>query len=299
MSDYIQIFNNHYKISLDHSSIRGINGPTNPAIFTHFEFHIHEREIEDFRRFVITGVEGKLGIDGLQSISSVTKLENQRINNPGDYSFNLEFPINESSLKILEKSQPNNKNLNFNVKLNIQLSEIVTISSKNNELDVLTGFHSAYSDIKNELPHSIWNENILPGLGLKEYRNFALPLTSEIPIYEKSIKELEAAESYLIKGDYDKAVAHCRAALDPIHKEIPEIRKIVESKKEQEWFSKTTIKTYEWLDVIQKQTYQLASKTHHYPSFGHFSKSKAQVIFMITTSILGYIGQIELPNESK
>jgi P2-related tail formation protein len=49
--------------------------------------------------------------------------------------------------------------------------------------------------------------------------------------------------------------------------------------------------TYTWLDKLIKETSNFASKTHHPPSTGHFSRHDAQVVQMITTAIIAYAGK--------
>ncbi len=56
--------------------------------------------------------------------------------------------------------------------------------------------------------------------------------------YSKSLDELIHAQEYFAKGEYDKAVGHCRSAIEPIKKNLSKLRASIESDTEDGWVKK-------------------------------------------------------------
>lgn len=83
----------------------------------------------------------------------------------------------------------------------------------------------------------------------------------------------------------------------PIKFEFAKLKEFVKSKSEFDWANKVLEATEEWLDKIIKATSSFSSKTHHTPSVGHFSRTEAEIVLMITTGIIAYIGKIEYKSE--
>jgi hypothetical protein len=150
-----------------------------------------------------------------------------------------------------------------------------------------------YLDIK--ITQSQWINKILPKLGYKQYRLIELPSFSNIipESYKISISELETASMYFKNNDWDKVVSHCRSAIDPIKNEIQNLKATINSDSEFKWFRTLNDKTFDWLEICISSTYSLSSKTHHSISMGHFTRMEAQIILMITTSLVAYAGQLK------
>lgn len=133
------------------------------------------------------------------------------------------------------------------------------------------------------IPRSHWTEKVLKGLGYGTIQIFEIPIPREVmpEVFSSVPEELAKAQSYFEQGDYDKAVAHSRSALDPLQKVLPEIRtRMTDSK--YEWLSEVTGATYNWLDKLVKKTREISSAAHHAPSIGHFSRGEALSILMVT-----------------
>ncbi len=157
----------------------------------------------------------------------------------------------------------------------------------------MTDLTSAYCNISFEIPQSQWITKHLPALGWDSSRLIELPAANELipEEYSQSLAELDKANEYFTKGDYDKVVAHCRSAIDPIRKKMPELKTMITSKSSYEWIDSVNESTFNWLDKLLKETGNFASKTHHTPSTGHFSRHDAQVVQMITIAIIAYAGK--------
>ena len=146
-----------------------------------------------------------------------------------------------------------------------------------------------------QIPQSYWINKVLPQIGHDSLRLIELPSLSRIipEEYSRSVKELDEAKRYFLHGDYDKAVGHCRSALDPFKAKRDEVKTFIKSKSELAWINEVLDATDEWLNKLIKSTSRLTSKSHHIPSTGHFDRSDAEIIMMITVALIAYIGKLE------
>jgi len=97
--------------------------------------------------------------------------------------------------------------------------------------------------------------------------------------FQNAQEELVQAQDYFMQGDYDKVVEHCRNALEPLKKLLPEIKTLLTNSK-YEWITEVGKATYEWIDKIYKKTRDVSSIPHHPPSIGHFSRFEAHGIMI-------------------
>lgn len=234
-----------------------------------------------------------------------TQLYSYTISHKNSYTLNFPFQLNESAITRIEKYRKGN--LPFTISLQIQVGlygkvPYVTKTGGHEEKLFITSYDTVRGNASFDIEQSYWINKVLPQLGHNSYKLVELPLFNQIipKEYAKSIVEFDAARKYFINGDYDKTVAHCRAAIDPFYLnkvEFTKLKEFVKSKSEFEWANKVLEATEEWLDKIIKATSSFSSKTHHAPSVGHFSRREAEIVLMITTGIIAYIGKIEYKSE--
>jgi hypothetical protein len=149
-----------------------------------------------------------------------------------------------------------------------------------------------------EVAQSDWVTKILPNWSWRAHRLVELPLSSDIipESYELASNELTRAEKFFNVGDYDEAVGKCRSALDAIKKDVNEIRGQLSKGVEREWLETYINDGWEWIDKMYQRTHHLTSKTHHYPSAGHFDRQEAQMIYLSAVALIGYIGRMAPAN---
>lgn len=236
-------------------------------------------------------------------ISDVVQLASFKVLDKVSNVLVFQFPISREVLAKIERIR--NQNLQISLSLQAQVAFFETLSlnleSRQVKRDFVTGFETSRCDIHFNIEQSLWVNKILPGLGYDLYKIIELPATNYIipEEYKGSLKEFDEARKYFNNGDYDKAVGHCRAALEPFgsRQNLQKLKEFVKSKSEFEWATKVLDSTDEWLEKIIKATSAFTSKTHHYPSIGHFSRVDAEIVLMITTAIVAYIGKIEYKPE--
>lgn len=211
------------------------------------------------------------------------------------------FLLNSEIVNRIEKYRKGN--LPLQISIQVQVATYGTAPGVgNSNRTFIAGFEDAFGSISTTIEQSQWVVKILPQLGNNTYKLIELPAFNDLipELYAKTIIEFEEANKYFINGDYDKTVAHCRAALDPFYlnkEKFKELKDFVKSKSEFEWADKVLTATEEWLDKVIKATSAFSSKAHHAPSVGHFSRVEAEIVLMITTGIVAYIGKIEYKPE--
>ena len=296
MSAWLDLLGCTHDVSINIEQIRGMYGETNPALYVPFNLTFSHRARDNRGKFVITGVEGDFKFEGQEIISRTFKFEDRTIEVPDKTTVSLEFPISPKTLSQFEFDEPVKKDIKCQFRLSLQVSELGTFTNRDkSESDFVTRYQIGSADVPVTIPHSLWNEKIQPGLGLTKFETLSIPSFNVLleDTYPGILKELVNSQEYLKNGDYDKAVAHCRSALEPIKKEIGNWKELISSKTEYNWMSKSASMTFEWLDTIREETYRLTNKPHHYPSVGHFSKAKAEIVYLMTTAIVAYVGHLE------
>lgn len=109
---------------------------------------------------------------------------------------------------------------------------------------------------------------------------------------------------YFIQGDYDKAVSHCRSALESIPKALPiDVSGLEEGDRLK---FKPRLKTFlsqhlsDFLTESKRDNFvaiitglwNMTSISHHPPSPGYFNRADAESIMLITTASLAYVGKL-------
>jgi hypothetical protein len=207
------------------------------------------------------------------------------------------FPLNDVALHKLEKHRQGNIVFHLTFTLQVGIFSSLPIQNAFNFRvpSFLNSFETIQGHISFEIEQSQWVKKILPELGYKSIKLIELPGASEVipEEYSLSLIELDEARRYFTNGEYDKSVAHCRSAIEPFKRKLPELKNFLQSQSEFRWANEVMVATDEWLDKMIKATWSFTSKPHHVPSISHFGRTDAEILMMITTAIIAYIGKIQ------
>jgi hypothetical protein len=217
-----------------------------------------------------------------------------RVTGDQERRFYIEFFLSLETIHAIEKIRKSD--IKFKLELSFQTAHYRLLMLTNNTyIDVVTSFSDDGCRLEAEIPQSKWVSELLPNLGYNETRLIEIANYNHLlgDAYESSVKEMEAANEYFIKGDYDKTVAHCRAAVEAVKKKLDVIKESLVSRSEKDWVKSVYESTYDWLEKMTKSTFVLSSKSHHYPSLGHFSRDQAEIIKVITLGIVAFAGRIQ------
>jgi hypothetical protein len=290
-------FNSTYnKCSIDPTEVNSVGGPENPKLQVWIALEMDPGQGKQCQPFILLSVDAKLRVfDSSFDISSGTSIQYCKVFSKSSNRIMIEFVL--SSYKIMKIEERRIDNLKASLDLTFRALNFETISlptgNSKKELNVLTDLSSAYCNINFEIPHSQWISKHLPALGWASSTLIELPCANELipKEYSQSLAELSKANEYFTNGDYDKVVAHCRSAIEPIKEKLPSLKNNIESRHEFDWIKKINESTFNWLDIVIKGTSSFSSKAHHAPSIGHFSRHDAQVVQLITTAIIAFAGK--------
>lgn len=295
----IHMLGSNKELTIVTDQIVGSGGANGPILMVPIKidlgkgFEINRRVIS---RVDVLSVKGELkSTPGEIQCSEGYKILTRNISGQTVYEEYLNFPLTNEVVNKIEKYRIGKVTFWLQIYFQIGLYEEVTLND-GSVRSFMVGTETALGQIQFEIEQSRWVNSILPKLGHLSYKLIEIPLASQVlpAEYGASLAELEEARKYFDLGDYDKAVAHCRSAIDPFKQiKTRELREFVESKSELEWINTVVDSTGDWLDKILKATSGFASKTHHLPSVGHFGRTDAEILMMITTAIIAYVGKIK------
>jgi tetratricopeptide (TPR) repeat protein len=237
-------------------------------------------------------------------ISETTQLLSYKFTEAKSWFVYFLFPLNEVVLDQIEKQRKDNPSFILECSIQFGYYETLFLTDKQNKQitrEFLTNTQSASGQINFAIEQSKWVNTMLAQFGNRKTKIVEIPMYNNIipEQFKLSMKEFEEAQLYFTKGDYDKAVAHCRAALDPFNgkQKVEKLKAYIKSKSEFDWATDIAEATEAFLEKVIKSTSNFTSKAHHAPSTGHFTRVDAEIIMMITTGVVAYIGKIEYKPE--
>lgn len=237
-------------------------------------------------------------------VSESLQLLHTKVTDKNSAWVQFQFPLNLELINRIEKARKGG--LPFHLQFEVQIAtyeniSLTTTKGERIEKPFISGFEMGQGYVQFTIEQSQWVNKVLGKLGHNSYKLVEIPAINQVipDEYKISLAEFDEAQRFFLNGDYDKTVAHCRAALDPFggKSNLAKLKDFVKSKSEFEWATKVTEATEEWLEKVIKATSAFTSKTHHAPSIGHFSRTEAEIVLMITTGIVAYIGKIEYKPE--
>ncbi len=285
-------------ISLEADKISGVGGPEYPRLIIPVEFTL--RPDED---------RGKLKAYSLLWLQSSLHIENMKIGEGfsgpiAEYSWpdvrprqvTIEIPLDLYRLEKIEERRRDDIQFQLSGSALVAEHPSVPKAGPNERQEYRRDVEEhtkGQFDITFSIPQSHWVYKILPGLGYGKVRLIEVPIPEKIvpDTLKNAEEELVQAQSYFMQGDYDKAVEHCRNALEPLKNRLPGIKTLLTNSK-YEWITEVGQATYDWIDTIYKKTRDLSSIPHHPPSVGHFSRFEVQAILMVTIALLSYSGKL-------
>jgi hypothetical protein len=299
---------------VNESQIRVINSRFYPGIIIPFSILFPKlTEHNDWnkgRRGRWNSFEGSLSFAGIdEPISFFDKnIRRDLFDNYEIHSdVHLELPIEK--LNQIERIRNGDLELKLRVTIHIEIQKdyrprMISLFSdqlnrENEELDFFTSLEQFQVELNFKIVKSFWVEAILSKI-FKPFRLIQVPIVDS-RMGKTSLEELLKAEEYFLSGDYDKVVAHCRVALDPIRKKFKTLQEWVKNGKTMEdWSDGIKFTTWQWLDYQFKLLADISNKSHHAEprSFGHFSRTDAEAIYLVTAGVITIGESVESPKNN-
>jgi hypothetical protein len=211
-------------------------------------------------------------------------------------NYTLDFMLSNQMISRFENYRKGNLPFQIHLIMQIALFSEITVNGSKGAFvkSVVTNYTRGDINLQFEIEQSYWIRKILPQLGYNERKLIEIPTAHDLipDDYSVSLKEMDEAEKYFLLGDYDKAVGHCRSTIEPLAKKFVELKAYINSDSAAEWGKDILVSTENWLTTLIKKTSGYASKPHHTPSTGHFTRKDAEIIMMVTTATIAYVGNI-------
>ena len=221
----------------------------------------------------------------------------------------LEIPIDLFRLNRIEEMRRGDAQLKFLLRCLLAKHPLVRKPTEPLQMDQsiqrleLTGAF----ELSLPIPQSHWVANVLPGLGYGKVKMVEIPIPARVvpDTFTKALAELDQAQNYLNQGDSDKAVGHCRKALETIPNSVslkfekdakPSFPDKVDKFLETLSPSLTDSKK-EGLAKMMKALWPLTSIPQHPHPAGYFNRTDAEAIMMMCTAILSYVGKLLVKTE--
>jgi hypothetical protein len=220
-----------------------------------------------------------------------------------DRSKHIILPLDFNIIEFIETNRTNNACFEMIINLQIAKNNLIEHDNCSKDLIILDLIPcSSPISIDLEILKSKWIEEILPKIGYGKYSLIKIPIPEAIESdkMKKVICELDNANNYFVKGDYNKVVEHCRKAIELIIKlkkitkkweNNPKFNEKIEEFIEEHIRNKLGKEKSELIINTIKSLWKICSKSHHAGKL-FFNREDAIFVFANTSYIVKYIANI-------
>lgn len=270
-----------------------------------------QQDWNSFRKGRWNSFDGSVNLEGInEAIFFFNNTVNRDLFDDFDINSDLILELTPEKIHQIEKIRSGDLELKLRANIHLEFQNdyktrlISLLNNKpnreNDELNFFTTITKFPVELNFRIAKSFWVESILSNI-YKPFRLIQIPIINS-RIGKACVEELLKAEEYFLNGDYDKVVAHCRVALDPIRKKFNGLKDWIKSGKSlEDWSDGTKFTTHQWLDYQFKLLADITNKTHHAEpfSFGHFSRADAEAIYLVTAGVVSMGERVESPFAQK
>lgn len=213
---------------------------------------------------------------------------------------NLAIPLDLYRLRLIEAQRVGDVVLRFDFTFHYAKHYQIPRKQANSPIE---RFESNYIQFTISIPQSHWVTKVQPGLGYGKISLVEVP-TPQSALGETikgAVTEFEQAQTYLLSGDYNKALGHCRNALEILSNAVEYKGAPKNGRKDPSFADKIDY----LLDVLPgaptgfrrenlarmcKDLYGFTSPPQH-PSPPDFTRDDAEMTWHITLALLSYLGK--------
>lgn len=298
------------KARLSTSEVRSTGGPVYPQLIFPFQFEtVPQRNPKELW---ILAIRAHLSTRTLGKIGTATPTNMPfrfgNLSSPSNFSATIEVPLDLYRAQKIEEGRKDSMELILDCWLDyLAISDtaqraqegLVEIRKSHPMADPLE-LYTMHQRINITVPQSEWIKNILPGFGCDSTRliEITLPEPATNPLFEQSILALENAQRHFKRGLYDETASQCRIALDPFFEPVqkpdgsgtmPVLKK--------NWELRLGEAAHKWLDASSSAIKRATNSVHHSPT-ARFDQFEAQMLLMITTTLVSYAARSLKSTES-
>ncbi len=287
--------------SVNTANISGQGATVCPRLLFQVKLNIAEETGSHSQRSIQAWSFGIMTGEFLHGMEKIADIKTYSLNRarlvgqdyPTEEYLNIEIPLDTRHIEWLEQQRAG-KSFEAKVRINLQVQIFGVNPHTPNFPFGLLDTLSIQGNIPFIVPDTHWREQVLPGLGYGKVIVVELPVVSltSCTALEHSFKALENAQKQFSLGLYDETAGSCRVALDkffePVLKEDGSGKTFPKLKKS--WEVRLGDATYHWLNSVLSTIKIETNKPHHSPN-NHFDRFGAQMLLMITTTLVSYAAQ--------
>lgn len=259
-----------------------------PVIFT---FRMPNSGIE----FDVIAIKASLKLKNTGStVSSITVFTQIHVNvAERKATEQFKFQLERDALELIEMNREGD--MHFSIELSFQLLHGARIEIGNFTPRGINGIQIEETFVQPIIPKSIWVEKILEELNYGAFKLIEIPIhyTELLEPYNDIISEFILAEGYYKKQDYDKCIAHCRGALDALHRNLKKIKDKIPSEKNFKWMENIDEATLTYIDELDKANTRIMATTHHPGKSSIFLRNEANSIYLVTLGLVNFVSNIK------
>ncbi len=260
---------------------------------------------EMIENFTLLNLSGEVNF--IENQNTKLKLCNLLCDPIVQYSFGREethriyLPLDQPRLKVIEEKRRRNVRLEVKITMLFAKHPLKEITDDKKDSSVKEFWKSSF-DIELEIPETTWVDSVLNNLTFAKVRivEIAVPPIAIPSIYDSAIADLEEANRYFLIGDNDKAISHCRRAIEVVPEAFqldlkgtdkPGFVTKMKALLDQHLKGSLTESKSEALLAMLKGIWNVSSIPNHPSPIGYFSRNDAELLIMVTGALLSYIGK--------
>ncbi len=306
------------EVRLEPENIRGGGGPYFPHLLINIELlmkpfipmlnadmyqpgiKVYHTLVQLFGEMSIRDQKGQQIQIAEFSSKPLLRLSNE---SPGNIQFSV--PLDYARINFIERLRAGDATLSFHFTALLAKHPGTTGEQRGKVNESIEALRSTSFDLYVQIPQSHWIKVVLPGLGYGQINLIEVPTPKQVvpEVFAKALYELDQAQRYLTQGDFDKVVGHCRNCLDLIPK-VVKLKFEPEAKPSYPDRVKKLLKEHlpaplseskrEAIEKMLTSLWNLTSISHHQNSHssGYFNRADADLVIMMTASLLSYVGRL-------
>lgn len=208
------------KMSFDTQNIHAIGGPDFPKLIFSLELRLspfkgtrRSDQTEQLHPLTWMSLSGELSSPEQRAV--VQFRDDVNVYADGSYNletqFRLEIPLDQMTIERIERSRDGN------LRAALKFDGFFAVHSPNG--GCIERFERTRIETMSFIiPKSQWVEQLLPQLGYGTFELIEVRMSNGVRAegLPKAVEEIREARKYILDGDWDKAVGHCRNTLETI-----------------------------------------------------------------------------------
>lgn len=263
--------------------------------------------VELTERYTLLGFVGavtfKLGNTSLELARVNSQLAFVAVRRPQAIAYpDFEMPLDAARVRQIESHRTTDVRLELDLLASFARHVPIPDGAPPEYEAGIAGFFTSHQRMELIIAQSDWVSKLLPRLGYNTLSLIEVPAAARITpaAYAKLMTLLTQADSLLLSGDYDAAIARCRKVLELIPAATkarlapsqPGFRGRFEAFANRELSALLDESQVKSLTDIAAGLYGLGNKAVHSPKQSVYRRADAESILLFTSGLVSYVGRL-------